>query len=159
MLSSQGADSVPILMTTAPAICANSGASSVACTMAGDAPIASSTLAAKFMETKLVRHCTSGASRRTAAYRSCDARARAALSERESAMRKGDQGDLRMVWLAAALVKPGAEPFAGAAAPLRRPRLLARQGVAVGRPLQAQVFAQCGALVFGAEQAAAAQFG
>ncbi|KAG1303532.1 hypothetical protein G6F62_015797 [Rhizopus arrhizus] len=49
MLSSQGADSVPILMTTAPAICANSGASSVACTMAGDAPIASSTLAAKFM--------------------------------------------------------------------------------------------------------------
>ncbi|MNJ82294.1 hypothetical protein D3C77_816000 [compost metagenome] len=62
MLSSQGADSVPMLMTTAPAKRANSGASSVACTMAGEAPIASSTLAAMFMDTKLVRHCTSGAS-------------------------------------------------------------------------------------------------
>ena len=46
MLSSQGCDSVPMLMTTAPLMRENSGASSAACTIAGEAPAASSTLAA-----------------------------------------------------------------------------------------------------------------
>ncbi len=49
-----------MLMVTAPAMAANSPASSSACTMAGEAPAASTTLAAMFMATKLVMHCTSG---------------------------------------------------------------------------------------------------
>jgi hypothetical protein len=49
-----------MLIVSAPAIAANSPASSSACTIAGEAPTASSTLAAMFMATKLVMQWTSG---------------------------------------------------------------------------------------------------
>jgi hypothetical protein len=52
----QSLESVPILMVSAPEMAANSPASSSACTMAGEAPAASSTLAAMFIATKLVMH-------------------------------------------------------------------------------------------------------
>src|SRR5690606_41849113 len=62
--------SVPILIVTAPAMAANSPASSLALTMAGEAPAASSTLAAMFIATSLVMHWTSGLACRIA-VRSC----------------------------------------------------------------------------------------
>ena len=60
MASVQVADKVPMLITRAPMKLPNSSSSSTACTMAGEAPIASSALAAMSIETKLVMFWTSG---------------------------------------------------------------------------------------------------
>jgi hypothetical protein len=49
-----------MLIVTAPAIRANSPASSSALTIAGEAPAASSTLAEMLMATSFVMHCTNG---------------------------------------------------------------------------------------------------
>ncbi len=60
MPASQSVDNVPILIVTAPEIAANSPASSFGMHHGGEAPAASITLAAMFIATKLVMHCTSG---------------------------------------------------------------------------------------------------
>mmetsp|Transcript_5194 Transcript_5194/g.11336 ORF Transcript_5194/g.11336 Transcript_5194/m.11336 type:complete len:253 (-) Transcript_5194:2-760(-) len=63
--SIQVGSSVPMLIETAPFIAATTSiadsSSSTAWTMAGEAPSARRPLAMKSMDTKLVRHCTSGA--------------------------------------------------------------------------------------------------
>ena len=60
MPSTEAGESVPILIVSASAIPANSPDSSFACSIAGEAPAASSTLAAMLVATRLVMHCTSG---------------------------------------------------------------------------------------------------
>ena len=64
--STQGGDRVPILMLSPAATAAKSPLSSAVWIIAGAAPAASTTLAAKFIATKLVMHCTSGAWSRSA---------------------------------------------------------------------------------------------
>jgi hypothetical protein len=59
--------SVPMLISTAPAMAANCVASLSSTTMAGDAPNASSTFAVKVCTTSLVRQCTSGFASRNSA--------------------------------------------------------------------------------------------
>ena len=66
MLSIQAGSSVPMLSTSDCAIATMSSTSSCACAITGEAPAASSTLALKFITTKLVMLCTSGLRSRTA---------------------------------------------------------------------------------------------
>jgi len=66
MLLIQYGSSVPMLSTRAWAMAAMSVTSSWACAITGEAPMASSTLALKFITTRLVMLCTSGRWARTA---------------------------------------------------------------------------------------------
>jgi len=81
MPAAQDGDGVPMLTQSADAMAANSPDSWASCTIAGEAPTALRTFAAKSIETKFVMHCTSGDWVRTRSAISVTAALKAAVVE------------------------------------------------------------------------------